>query len=213
MANDVIMKKIVLIGGGGHCKSVLDALLRTNDYSRIVITDPDIKVGTKVFGCQVVGNDNELERLILDGFKYAFITVGSIIDTSLRKKLADKIEKIGFKIPIIIDPAATVSEYAKIGKGTFVGKNTVINADSEIGKNCIINTGSIIEHECYVSDFVHVSVGSILCGNVHIGKESFIGAGATVIQGVKIGSNTIVGANSTVLKDVGDNTTVYGIVK
>ena len=34
--------KIVLIGGGGHCKSVLDSILRTCNYDEIVITAPPI---------------------------------------------------------------------------------------------------------------------------------------------------------------------------
>ena len=213
MENNRTNRNIVLVGGGGHCKSVLDSLLRTKEYANVVITDPDVIVGTKVLGCPVVGDDKELERLKIDGFEYAFVTVGSIIDASLRKKLVEKIERLGFKIPIIIDPTAIVSENAKIGVGTFIGKNVVINADVEICEYCIINTGSIIEHECFVGDFSHISVGAILCGNVQIGCKSFVGAGTTVIQGVKIGNNTIIGANSTVLADVGDETRAYGIIR
>lgn len=197
-----MMKRIVLIGGGGHCRSVLDTLLRVKEFERIIITDPYIEKGTKIFGCPVVGDDSMLEKLKKDGFDYAFITVGSITDASLRIKLVSKANDIGFKFPIIIDPSATVSANSSLGAGTFVGKNSVINADVAIGEHCIINTGCIIEHECSVGDFTHVSVGTILCGNVRVGKESFIGAGATIIQGISIGNKTVISANSTILSDV-----------
>lgn len=206
------MKNLVLIGGGGHCKSVLDAALSMNVFNKIVITDADAKPGTFILGCEVVGNDDILMQLKQDGFDYAFITVGSIKSCKLRKSLALKANELGYLFPVIKDPTAVISKFAKLGEGTFVGKKTVINADSFIGNHCIINTGAIIEHECHIGDFSHISVGSILCGNVEIGRECFIGAGSTIIQSKNIGKNTIIGANSTVLSDVKDHSLAYHII-
>ena len=42
-------KKIVLIEAGGHCKSVLNTLLRNNEYDEVVITDHAVKAGTRIF--------------------------------------------------------------------------------------------------------------------------------------------------------------------
>lgn len=205
-------KKLVLAGGGGHCKSVLDAVLQTDEYEEIVITDSELPIGTEICGCRVVGDDGVLLSLKRQGYEYAFVTVGSISDITIRRKLAEKIRNLGFKIPVIADPSAVTSEYSRIGMGTFIGKNAVVNADAAIGEYCIINTGSIIEHDCSVGDFTHVSVGSILCGNVHVGSGCFIGAGAVVIQGLIVGNNTIVGANSTVLTNLEDNMKVHKFV-
>lgn len=206
-------KKIVLIGGGGHCKSVIDTLLRNKEYNEIVITDFDIPTGTRIFGCEVVGNDDLLPELLQNGITDAFITVGSIKSTALRRKLYSMACEMGFNIVNVIDKSAVVSEYCKLGKGIFIGKNAVINSDAFIGDCAIINTGAIIEHECKVGDFTHVSVGAALCGNVTVGNDSMIGAGTTVIQGITIGNNTIIGAGSTVIKNVDDNSVRYGLVK
>lgn len=206
------MEKLVLIGGGGHCKSVLDSAIRSMKYKEIVIIDPSLPVGTSILGCSVVGNDSILPDLITDGFTSAFITVGSITETEIRKRLMTTIGTLGFELATIIDPSAIISEYSTIEGGTFVGKGVIVNADVNIRENCILNSGCIIEHDCFVDSFSHISVGTVLCGNVRIGKESFIGAGSTVIQGKRIGNNSIVGANSVVLTDVGDNMKVYGIV-
>ena len=207
------MKKLVMVGGGGHCKSVLDVAQRLNIYSEIVITDPELPMGTKILDCNVVGDDQIISQLKKDGFTDAFISVGSIDDTVLRKRLAEMVNSQGFSLATIIDPSAVVSKYVQIGEGTFVGKNAVINADVKIGSNCIINTGCILEHECVVGDFTHISVGSILCGSVRIGNESFVGAGSTIIQGVGIGSRVIIGAGSLVLSNVGDGSKAYGVIK
>lgn len=206
------MKKLVLIGGGGHCKSVLDSALAMNKYTEIVITDPGIMPGTEVLGCTVVGNDDVLSELRSRGFDEAFITVGSIESCSLRIRLSKIAEQLGFGFPVISDPSAVISKNAVIGNGTFVGKNAVINTDVSIGRHAIINTGAIIEHECSVGEYCHISVGSLVCGGTVIGDRSFIGAGATVIQGLKIGDDSIIGAGSTVLSDVQSGRKIHGII-
>ena len=203
--------KLVLIGGGGHCKSVLDSILATNIFDEIVITDPVIPVGTEILGCKVVGTDEVLPELLESGFNQAFITVGNVGISPLRNKLAKTLNRLGFSFPVIIDPTACVSRSATINAGSFIGKNAVINSEAKIGSHCIINTGVIIEHECSVGDFSHVSVGAILCGNSHVGSECFIGACSTIIQGIAIGNRCIIGANSTVLTDIEDNMKVLGI--
>lgn len=207
------MQKLVLIGGGGHCKSVLDSALAMNQFDEIVITDARLPKESKVMGCRVAGTDEQLQDLIEQGFEYACITVGSIEAAELRKNLADMASDIGFRFPVICDPTACVSPSARIGDGSFIGKNAVLNAEVNVGQHCIINTGAILEHECSAGNYSHISVGAILCGNSHIGIGSFIGAGSTVIQGCSIGNHAIIGANSTVLSNVEDNMKYYGIVK
>lgn len=206
-------RKLVLIGGGGHCKSVLDVALRMGIYDEIVITDTALQKGIKILGCEVVGDDDLLPELKDYGFANAFITVGSIMAADIRMKLVGYVNRFNYIFPTIVDPTAAISDSAIIGPGSFVGKKAVVNAGAQIGSHCIINTGSIIEHDSIIGDFSHVSVGSILCGNIVLGRESLIGAGTTVIQGKRIGSRVIIGAGSTVLSDVGDNMKVYGIVK
>jgi len=39
------MKKIILIGGGGHCKVVIDTILSTNEFEIIGILDLEENVG------------------------------------------------------------------------------------------------------------------------------------------------------------------------
>lgn len=204
---------IVLIGGGGHCKSVLDSALTLNKYSNIYITDPSLKEGSEILGCKVVGTDAALPRLYDEGVKQAFITIGSIKSVKKRIDAYKRAKEIGFEFPNIIDPSAVVSDTAIISDGVYIGKGTIINSEAKIGAMSIINTGAVIEHECIIGEFVHVAVGTVLCGNCEVGNNSFIGANATVIQGTTIGKDSIIGAGSVVVSDVPGNEHVVGLYK
>jgi sugar O-acyltransferase (sialic acid O-acetyltransferase NeuD family) len=213
-------RKILLLGAGGHCKSVLDSLLALSYYETVGLiekqergpsnNDGKNRSSENFMGVSVVGTDDDLQRLFLEGYTDAFITVGSIGDVSLRKKLYSKIKQIGFLIPNIIDPSSVISPYSSMGEGVYVGKNAVINADTEIGNCAIINTASILEHECKIGDFVHIAPGSILSGGVWVDEGTHIGTGSVVKQGVRIGAYTMIGMGSIVLNDIRSRVTAYG---
>lgn len=201
-------KKLILIGGGGHCKSVLDAAIQMKNFEEIVIVDNSIPIGMDIMGCRVVGNDDVLPELYAKGFLNAFITVGSIKSADRRVNIYKKVRKSGFVFPNIIDPSAIVSRYANLGNGVFIGKHAVVNSGVLIDDMSIINTGAIIEHESRVGKFTHISIGAVVCGNCEIGDYAFIGANATIIQGVKIGMSSVVGAGNVILRSISENTTI-----
>lgn len=203
-------KKLLLIGGGGHCRSVLDSLLQTNQYSEIGIIDKKENIRKMILGVTIVGCDDDLSKLYQDGYHYAFVTVGSIGNPKLRIKLFKILEEIGFQVPNIIDLTATVSDNANLEKGIFVGKNSVINVGSSIRQGAIINTASIIEHDCIIGEHSHIAPGAVLCGEVEVGANTHIGARSVIKQQVKIGSNTMIGMGSVVLNDIEDYILAYG---
>lgn len=194
------MKKLILIGGGGHCKSTIDILMNNKEYNDIVILDKSENVGKKICGCEVVGTDDEMEYLVQKGYHHAFITVGSIKSTELRRILWEKAIKSKLHLINVIDKTAVIADDVTLGRGIFIGKMAVINTGVMIQDMSIINTGAIIEHDCVIQEFCHVSVGAVLCGGVLIEHDSFIGANATVIQEVILQANSVIGAGSVVLK-------------
>lgn len=203
-------KRILLVGGGGHCKSVLDCLLELKKFTEIGIIDMNNNIGDLILDVPVIGCDDDLPQLFADGYKYAFVTIGSIGKPTLRIKLFNKLSKIGFQIPNIIAPSAVVSRYVKMETGIFAGKNTVINAGSTIHRGAIINSGSIIEHDCFIGAFSHIAPGSVLSGEVQVGESTHIGANSVIKQQIKIGSNSIIGMGSVVVNDIDDNIVAYG---
>ena len=200
-------KRLLLIGGGGHCRSVLDSVLASGAYDRVGIIDPD---GNPCMGIPVIGRDEDLPRLFSEGWTDAVITVGSIGNTGLRRHLYETVKMIGFGVPAVVDPTAAIGKDAVLGEGTFVGKQAVVNAGSRTGVCVIVNTGAIIEHDCGIGDFSHISTGAILCGQVTVGNDAHIGAGTTVRQSIRIGAGALVGAGSIVVKDIPEGAKAYG---
>lgn len=203
-------KKLLLIGGGGHCKSVLDSLLNLRSYTEVSIIDKEDNIGKDILDIPIIGCDDDLSELYQKGFTHAFVTLGSIGNSAIRIKLFDKLESIGFEIPNIIDSTATISKHITLARGIYIGKKAVINVGAVIGKGAIINTACTIEHDCSIGDFSHIAPGSVLCGEVQIGENTHVGAKSVVKQQIKIGANTLIGMGSVVLHDVADNVVAFG---
>lgn len=202
--------KLLLIGAGGHCKVILDLLLKSKEYDVVGIIDLKERIGDSVSGVPVVGIDLDLPKFFKKGIKHCFISVGSVGDSSLRVKLHGFARKVGFVFPNLIHTAALVSRQASLGNGNYIAPGVNINAGTRIGSNCIVNTDAIVEHDCIVGDFVHLSPGSILNGGVTVGDYSHLGAGSVVIQNLKIGANVIIGAGSVVTVNIRRNMVAYG---
>ena len=203
--------KILLIGGGGNCRSLLDVLLENDFYDEIGIIDKN-PVQVELFSNKIfyLGTDKELPFLFKNGWTNAFISVGSVGDTTIRRHLYNTVKKIGFFVPNIISKHAVISNNCKLSEGIFVSKGAIINIGSSIGNCCIINSNSIIEHDCQIDDFVHISPGAILCGGVHIGRDTHFGAGSVAKQNINIGNNVIIGMGSIVTKNIESNSICYG---
>lgn len=207
------MEDIVLIGIGGHAKGIVDTIERQKKYHVVGFIDKNGK--NKYYKkYKVIGDDSDLETIFRQhGVKNAFISIGYMGESDVRVEIYEKLKRIGYHLPVIIDQTAAVAENVHMEEGTFIGKNVVVNADAKIGRMCIINDGAIVEHDCSVGDFSHVAVGAVVCGMSRIGERSFVGANAAVIQCVEVGNHVTIGAGTVVLSDIKDNSTVYGIWK
>lgn len=198
-------EQIVILGCGGHAKSVVDTVEATGIFEIAGFVDHTYDEKFEYRGYRMLGCDDDLQKIYSAGIRNACVGIGFLGKGRVRNQLYAQLKQIGFLLPAIIDSTAVVAGDVEIGEGAFVGKNAMINADAEIGKMTIINTGAIIEHDCRIDDFCHVSVGSVVCGAVHMGENTFVGANATVIQGIEIGEGALIGAGTVVSKNVKDN--------
>ncbi|NQU95467.1 MAG: acetyltransferase [Candidatus Omnitrophica bacterium] len=199
-----IKEDIVLIGGGGHAKVVIDAVRKVKKIRIYGIVDSKLRKGDSFLGVPILGDDSVLPELFKKGIKKAFIAVGSIGGCSIRKKLYANLKNIGFELPAIKHQGAVIAGDVKIGEGSFVAAGAVINPGVKIGKNVIINTRASIDHDCEIGDFVHIAPGVTLSGGVKIDKETHVGTGANIIQYVKIGKGCLISAGSTIIRNVAD---------
>lgn len=204
------MEKIVLVGGGGHCKVIIDIIKSVRKYKIVGITDSNT-VEDEIMGIPIIGNDDILEDLYNEGVQNAFVCLGALGNIKIRDNIFNKLKSIGFKIPKLIHKNAIVSPYAKISNGTCVMAGAIVNAGVIIKENCIINTGSIIEHDCIIKRNTHISPKASIAGGSKVGYNSHIGTGSTIIHGIEIGNNVIVGAGAVVVNDIESDVTAVGI--
>ena len=194
-------QQLILIGGGGHCKSCIDVIESEGKYVISGILDTRGKVNTTILGYPVIGTDDDIMALVQK--KYFFlITIGQIKSATIRIKIFQKLKFYNAFIATIVASTAHVSKYAMIGEGSIIMHGSVVNAAAAVGNNCIINTNAHIEHDVVVGDHCHISTNTVVNGDCHIGSEVFIGSNSTLVNNVSIANNVVLGAGSVVLKDI-----------
>lgn len=201
--------EIILVGGGGHCKSCIDVIESEGKFKIKGIIDLPHLLGSETLGYKVIGNDDDIPSFIAQGYSF-LITMGHLGNANRRNQLFENIHSLDGNLATVISSTAKVSSHASIGKGSIIMHNTMINAGTQIGANCIINSGSIVEHDVVVEKHSHISTGAILNGDVEIKEESFVGSGALIKNGLSIAKNTIIGMGAIVVKNIENSGTYIG---
>lgn len=200
---------ILLVGGGGHAKVVIDALRRAG-RSLLGVVDPSLELGDSVLGVPVVGDDATVVTYDPDSIRLAN-GVGSTGRSNRRRHVFERLVRYGYSFVNVIHPAATVTAAQPECHGIQVMAGAVVQTGSVLGRNVLVNTKASVDHDCDVGEHVHIGPGATVCGGVTIETGAFIGAGAVITPGVRVGRDAVVGAGSVVLHDVQPGTTVAGV--
>ncbi|MBU1659476.1 acetyltransferase [bacterium] len=171
------MKEIILVGGGGHCKSVIDVIEQEGKYKIAGIVDKKEFLARDVLGYKIIGCDEDLPDL-RKKFPHALITLGHIKSNETRVKLFHLLKSLKFHMPSIISPLAYVSRHAFVDEATVVMHHALINPHARVGKNCIINSKALIEHDAVVEDNCHISTSAVINGGARVQENTFFGSKA-----------------------------------
>jgi len=201
-------EKIVLIGGGGHCKSCIDVIEQYGTFRIVGIVDVPEKLHQKILGYEIIATDDDLPDLVTE-YENFLITLGQIKSPEKRIKLFETLKESEARFPVIISPLAYVSKHAKIGEGTIIMHYALVNAGAKIGKNCIINTRALIEHDAVIADHCHIATGAVINGGVKVGSGTFFGSNAVSKEYVEIGENAVIGCGAKITKNVPPNSSSF----
>lgn len=205
------MEKIIIVGGGGHAKVLTHILKQLGSFEIVGYVDQYVKESIGL-GIPYLGDDSQLYD-IRNRYPHcsAVIGVGNINVSNQRARIKDKLEELGFKLPVIVSKTAIIADSVRLGNASFIADGAIVGTGTEVGQCVIVNTASSIDHDCVIEDFVHIAPGVTICGGVSVGKNSFVGAGAVVIQGIKIGTDCLIGAGSVVVDHCVEPGTYVGI--
>jgi UDP-perosamine 4-acetyltransferase len=200
------MEPILVIGGGGHAKVVLEIFEQAGLFEVIgcVTRGPS---ESRVLDVPVLGDDSSIPGLYSSGVRKAFVAIG---DNRARRVLSKLARTSGFELVNAISPHAIISRRAELCSGIVIMPGVVLNSCSRIGEGCIVNTGATVDHDCVIEDWVHLAPGTTVAGNVCVREGAFLGVGAKVIPKISIGAWTIVGAGSVVIRDLPSGVTAVG---
>lgn len=196
-----MQEELILIGGGGHCRSCIDVIERAGKHQICGVLDLPEQVGGSVLGYTIVGTELDFAAKVRERTLF-LITIGQIRTAEKRVKLYQKLRELGASLAIVVSPLGYVSPRASIGEGTIVMHGAHVNAGARVGANCIINTGAVVEHDVIIESHCHVAPGAVVNGGVHVHERSFIGSQAMVREGVVIGEGCFIGARCTVRGNV-----------
>lgn len=192
---------LLLVGGGGHCASCIEAIESGGLYSICGIVDTKDKLGSFLLGYGVVGTDDDLAVLYND-IKYAHVSIGQLKSADIRINIYQRLKELQFLLPAIIASSAIVARTSLVEEGCVVMHFAMINSNAKIANNCIVNTGAVVEHDTRIGAHTHVSTGALVNGGCTIGSGCLIGSGSVIKQGIYICDNAIIGAGSVVIKDI-----------
>jgi len=192
---------LILIGGGGHCISCIDVIESNPEFNISGIIDHPRKLQQRVLSYTITWTDNDIERLVKE--KHSFlITIGFISNAAPRVTLFQQLSLLHADMPWICSSKAHLSQHAKIGLGTIVMHNTIVNAEATVGENVIINTGAVVEHNAKIGNHSHISTGAFVNGDCVIGDRVFIGSNSVICEGISIANDVMIGAGSVVIHSI-----------
>ena len=200
--------KVLVYGGGGFGQVAINILQHQHVFDLYGVVDSNYPDRKECFGVQIVGNDEDLERLYKEGYRKIINAVEFLNKSHYRKPPYEKLEGYGFEFYNCIHSSAQIEPSAKLGVGNLVCAGAIIGGEAHVGNNCIINAGSIISHFCKIEDHCHIASGAVLASAVEVGENTLIGQNCTVYSDVKIGKNVTILNGCNVFKDVPDNSIV-----
>lgn len=193
---------IIVYGGGGHGKAVIDLLRALRIYRIVGVVDDGMEKGVRVMGVPVLGGGEVLADLVAQGVRQAVNAVGGIGNVGVRVKVFGKIAEAGLVCPPVVHPTAFVEESAELAAGVQVFPHAYVGSEARVGYGVIVNTGAIVSHDCQLDDYANISPGAMLAGEVNVGAGALVGMGVTVNLGVRIGARARLGNGATVKADV-----------
>jgi len=191
------MKRVIIIGAGGHGKVVADIIRLNGDEVIGYLDDQRLE---ELPENDIIGTTEMIGLIDC----YYFVAIGNCA-------ISEKIMAKDVKWYTAIHPSAILSPSVEIGEGTCVMANAVINSETVIGRGVIVNTAATIDHDCKISNYVHVAPGVHISGNVNVGKGTWIGVGSAVKNNISICGGCMVGAGAVIVKNINDPGTYIGV--
>lgn len=181
------MKKLLMVGSGGHGRSVAEVVLINGEFVVAGFLDDDFPKLERVLDIPVLGKVTDFAnwRNVAD---FAFVAIGN---NALRRRISVELRSAGFSLPSVIHPRAIISPTAELGDGSAIMAGAIVGTEACLGEGVIVNCAAVVDHHCRVDDFGHLGVGAAMAGGSVLGAEAWMQAGSVLGYGVVIETGRI----------------------
>lgn len=206
------MRRIIILGAGGHAREIADVCMACNasgeDYHILGFIDEDrSNHGRLLNNFPILGDFSWFDSVD----KSELFVIAGIGDPALRRKIIVKALDKGLRFCNIVHPTAVVTPFVHLGKGVVIAAGCIFTNQIQVGEHVYFNLDTTVSHDAIVGDFCNINPGVRISGNVHIKQGCYIGTGVAIIQGVTIGEWSILGAGAVVVADLPANVTAVGV--
>lgn len=202
------MKRLVIIGAGGHGREALDIVEAINTV------EPTFDfLGFLDDGREPGDLASPHEERILGPVSLAHdldaMYVAAVGSPAIRRSVVESLPSV--PVASLIHPEATVGSHCQHEPGLIMAAGARVTHGVTLGAHVHINVNATVSHDCQIGDFTTITPGSHLSGGVTLGKEVWVGIGATINQMLTVGDGVVLGAGSAVLTDIASGATAVGV--
>lgn len=203
------MKRLILIGAGGHAAELRDYIRHNNQSSEredievLGYIDDDSNT-YKHYGFVEPFLGSIKEHLVRKDCEYLM----AIANLKYRKPIIEEFIFKGAMLTGFIHPTAIISPSSQIDPTVVISHNASVGPKVKIGRFNVLNSRCTIGHDTQIGEFNFISPQVALSGNTKIGDQNLLGTNAATIPGVEIGNRNIIGAGTVVFRSIDNDKTV-----
>ena len=208
---DKNMKKVIIVGAGGHAAEILDYIDYINQQLKTpkewhvlgLIDDSQSNYEAYDYTYPYLGDISSHTA------KTDVLYIMGIANMRYRKLIIEQLLSKGAIFTTLIHPTALISSSAKIGEGCVISHNVSVGPKAVLGSFNLINSRCTIGHDSQIGNFNFLSPQVVTGGFAVLGDENFIGTNAAILPAITLGNNNIVAAGMIVDKKVEDDSTIF----
>lgn len=204
------MKKVIIIGAGGHSAEIDEYIAWTNKLESLesiavtgFIDDNPSNYTNYKFSASYLGSIKD--HIVSPDIFYLI----GIANLEYRRPIVEKIRSQGGKFMTFIHPTAYISDSASIDEGSIIGPNANIGPNVSIGKYTLVNSRCSFGHDTIVGDYNFISPNVCFSGFTKVGDDNLFGINSATIPGIKVGNANKIAAGMVLDKNVGNESVVF----
>lgn len=160
--------KLLILGAGEYGQLVKD--LARNMFITIDFLDD-------YSSCAIAKLDEYIN--LKEKYQNAIVAIGN---NEVREKWLEKLENVGYNLPIIISDKAFVSPSAVIGPGCIIEPMTVVQTNAKIEKGSIISAGAVVNHNAIVHKCCHIDCNAVVGADAVVPEKMHLNYGQVITK-------------------------------